>query len=98
MNSGQFFGLFGTNFSALITSLFLLSIFFYFTVKNKLYFSGWFVIVGAGSNIFSRIIYGGVWDYFHLYFIPAFNVADVFIVLGLISSLIFYIKKDLRVT
>jgi len=41
------------------------------------------IIAGAVSNIFDRIFYGGVVDYFSLSFIPTFNFADICIVLGI---------------
>lgn len=56
------------------------------------------IVVGAVSNLFDRVIYGGVVDFIYLFDV-AFNVADVFIVLGvtlLIIEIIYEEKIDRR--
>lgn len=48
-----------------------------------------FVLAGAVSNIIDRIVYGAVVDFIQLYvkdwYWPTFNVADVFVVVGIIG-------------
>lgn len=51
------------------------------------------VIAVAFSNILDRILYSGVIDYIKIPFIPRFNLADIFIVGGLIVYAI--LSKDL---
>lgn len=50
------------------------------------------VMSGAVGNIIDRIRYGAVIDfldfYWHIYHYPTFNIADVFIVLGVMSLLV----------
>lgn len=56
------------------------------------------VIAGALSNIIDRCIYGAVVDFidFHigLWHWPTFNVADIFIVIGVLGMLIFNLRKN----
>lgn len=42
------------------------------------------VLAGAVSNVIDRFIYGGVVDYIHFFSISQFNLADTYIVLGLV--------------
>jgi signal peptidase II len=48
-----------------------------------------FVLAGAISNIVDRIVYGAVVDFIQLYikdwYWPTFNVADMFVVIGIIG-------------
>lgn len=54
--------------------------------------------VGAGGigNMIDRIVQGSVTDFFNLSFIsfPVFNIADIFVTLGVVFSLIFYLKFE----
>jgi signal peptidase II len=59
----------------------------------------WFTLILAGaiSNIVDRFIYGGVVDYFDFSFWPTFNLADVYITLGIIVIIVYArIKKSDR--
>lgn len=51
---------------------------------------GWSVILllaGVVSNIIDRLRYGGVLDYIDVKILPVFNLADVFIMIGLIFTI-----------
>ena len=50
------------------------------------------VILGASSNLYDRFKYGFVVDYFDLKYFTVFNLADMMIVMGVVSLLLF-IKK-----
>ncbi len=54
------------------------------------------VLGGAVGNILDRIFYGHVVDMFELEFInyPVFNVADCFIVVGVIAFFVFFLFFD----
>ncbi len=46
------------------------------------------IIIGATSNIYDRIAYGGVIDFINIGLYFVFNVADVYIVIGVILALL----------
>ena len=51
---------------------------------------------GISSNLFERLAFGYVRDYFKLNFIdfPVFNISDIFINIGVIALIITIIKKN----
>jgi signal peptidase II len=51
-----------------------------------------FIISGAASNVIDRIRFGCVLDYMDLKFWPVFNLADVYITMGIILLIIFHFK------
>jgi signal peptidase II len=51
------------------------------------------ILAGALSNIFDRLYFGCVIDFIDLHFWPVFNLADSFIVIGVIMLIIKYTKK-----
>ncbi|MFH1254987.1 MAG: signal peptidase II [bacterium] len=51
------------------------------------------VIMGASSNLFDRLKYGFVVDYFDLKYFTVFNLADAMIAAGALAA-IFLCKKD----
>jgi len=53
-----------------------------------------FIILGASSNLFDRIYYGYVIDYFDLKYFTIFNLADCLIVFGSIGLLLIMNKKN----
>ena len=53
----------------------------------------WLMVAGAFSNLFDRIIYGGVWDYVAVPWGGIINLADIMIFLSVIL-LIFYVDKS----
>ena len=54
-------------------------------IRTSLYF----LALGGLGNILSRLIFGGVWDYICLSYLPfCFNVSDVLISLGVVSYIL----------
>lgn len=93
INSYLIFGLLGNNIIAILISLIILALLITFSKK---YFGFGLILLTTGliSNMLDRLIYGGVIDYFNLWSIPKFNLADVLIVAGVI----FFGLKILRAT
>lgn len=99
INDRLFFGSTGNNTLAIIFSLVILTILF-FIVRQKssshMFFSA--VAGGASINMLERITYGGAVDYIQILTLPVFNIADIFIVGGilLLSLDLLFNKKTLR--
>lgn len=93
INTGGVWGILqGYNFLFILIALIVLFVFIYIFVKNQsLGFA--FFISGLAGNLFDRIFYSGVIDFIDLGFWPSFNLADVFIVIGVIICLIEMRKK-----
>lgn len=53
-----------------------------------------FILIGAISNLWDRLTYGFVIDYFDVPFFTVFNLADAMIVLGVFGILILTIHKN----
>jgi signal peptidase II len=51
------------------------------------------IIIGAASNIWDRLQYGGVVDYFNVPFFTVFNLSDVYIFLGVCYFLLRQLKN-----
>ncbi|MDI6778104.1 MAG: signal peptidase II [Patescibacteria group bacterium] len=69
---------------------------FCFFLKSKRFaekFAFIFVLSGAISNLVDRIMRGCVIDFINLKFWPVFNLADIYITMGIIILLIKIIKK-----
>ena len=47
------------------------------------------IIIGAVSNLLDRILYQGVVDFINIEWFTVFNIADIYISLGVIWILIF---------
>lgn len=87
-NSKLIFGLFGSNFIAIIIAIVCVSVLLIAVKKNDdLLKYLLIVLAGAISNIIDRLIYGGVVDYLKLPLIPRFNFSDCLILIGLILVL-----------
>jgi len=84
LNQQLFFGLIGNNLMACLIALPILIALVYLFWKKVIGLEVCLVLAGLISNILDRIIYGGVVDYFSIFFIPKFNLADIFIVAGCI--------------
>jgi signal peptidase II len=75
---------------------FLLFYFFYLLKNQRLLEASalFFILGGAFSNVYDRLFYGYVIDYFDLKYFTIFNVADVMICGGVIFLIIYYFKKN----
>ena len=102
LNSGAAFNIFSN--SKIFLILFAITAFliiFVYAVKNIDKFSTiagmWAAIMlaGIGCNLYERIAYGYVRDFFNLKFIdfPVFNISDVFINIGVLAIIIIIIKN-----
>lgn len=107
-NEGVAFSMFwGNRWFIIIISVLLVS--FLLWTLNKEYLKGseekslknftfGILLGGIFGNLFDRILRGYVVDYISLnffgYSFPIFNLADVFITLGVIFMLVFFIKED----
>lgn len=88
-NTGTVFGFIkDVNLLMIIFSFFVIGFLFYYYAKNrKLRFGLDFVLAGAFGNLFDRIFMGYVVDFIDLKIWPVFNLADMFIVFGMIILL-----------
>ena len=88
-NSGIIFGLFKNNnlFFIILTLVIIFIVLYYYRNKNlQLGFD--FVLAGAFGNLFSRIYYGHVIDFIDFKVWPIFNLADMFVVIGVLYLII----------
>lgn len=94
-NQGLFLGL-GSSYSLYLVGLgFLLLA---SLLRNKQFnFSSALLLGGAVSNLIDRLRFGYVVDYIDLKYLPVFNLADLFIVLGTILILLEWGSKRLEV-
>lgn len=67
--------------------LILISVFYFSAGYSRILFPLKLILTGGFSNLVDRLIYGGVVDYFHLLFLPSFNLADLVISLGFLALL-----------
>lgn len=77
------------------------SLLIYYFLKSKDHFekiSLTFVISGAVSNLADRIIRGCVVDFIDLKIWPVFNLADMYITIGISLLIVIYIKYKIRDT
>ena len=54
------------------------------------------IIAGIIGNLIDRIMYGYVVDFINFKFWPVFNIADSLIFLGVVYTIIVWIKKDIK--
>ncbi len=100
-NSGIVFGLFSNNLVVTyLTPLLVIGVIFYYFYKKELNLVGSaFIIAGLSGNLIDRIIHGFVIDWIFVriyptYNISLFNIADASLVIGIIISIYYLIKKD----
>lgn len=79
-NQGIAFGFLASNFTWIALHILLLFIVFFLMPES----SGKKLIIGGGvSNLLDRIFQGGVVDYIDFKIWPVFNLADIFICIGI---------------
>ncbi len=85
---------FGISVPVILIWIIAITLFFYFdylisTLKSHLFKLGLILILAGGiSNLLDRATFGCVIDFIDLKFWPVFNLADTFIVLGVIILLL----------
>ncbi len=98
---GGMYGMFQgkNNIFIIVSTLFLIliSIYVFKYVRNdRIKFMAWNTVLAGGiSNIIDRIFRGFVIDFIRLKFFGVFNLADVYIVFGVIMIIFIEIKETL---
>ena len=101
-NKGAAWGIFqGNTLMLLIISIIFAVVFIYYIEKNELKYyeqiSAGLILSGIMGNMIDRLFRGYVVDFLNFYIFgydyPVFNIADSFIVIGVIVLMIFYIKE-----
>jgi len=96
INSKFIFGVTGSNDIAIVILLLVLVFLIYLTAKSKkfiLTLADALLIAGICSNLLDRVFRGGATDYISIGRLPTFNIADIFIVVGIIVLGTSYILK-----
>ena len=91
------FGLIGSNNIVIGILLLALVFFVYLTEKSKkLIYSiaDVLLIAGIASNLLDRVFRGGATDYISIDHWPTFNIADIFIIIGLIVLGVNYLTRS----
>ena len=99
INERFFFGVIDSNNLAIILlgSLLFLFVPLFLLSKNLIsLFVNVLILSGILSNLFDRIFRGGVTDYITIKSWPTFNIADVFIVTGIIIYCYQYWQSNIR--
>lgn len=103
LNDGIIFSLPFNNLLTIILTTLIILIVVYWLVRSwpqkkyKLTFAYLLIFIGSASNLFDRIIYSSVIDYFNFSYWPVFNLSDVYIVLGIILLLKIKLKPRLNI-
>lgn len=89
VNQKTLFGLFSLHWFWLATGFLL------FILLNRKNFNAkvWLIFIGGLSNLVDRILSGGVIDFLDIKIIPVFNLADIYITIGVMWMLIDLDKK-----
>lgn len=103
-NTGASFGIMsGARWFFVVLTVALIAAIIFYSVKNRMsdklfLLSASFVIGGGIGNLIDRILTGAVVDFFDFCLInfAVFNVADCFIVVGVILMAIYFIKEDIK--
>lgn len=84
VNSGAIFGIFkGLNLLFIILGLVVFAFILYCLRREKrMGLELIILLAGIAGNLIDRIIYGGVIDFIDIGFWPVFNLADVYLVVG----------------
>ena len=96
-NTGIIFGMFKNNnqFWVIFTAFVLGVLLYLYHREKSLRFGLTFLIAGALGNLIDRLAYGFVIDFIDLTIWPVFNLADIYIVSGIILLLLHLRTKNL---
>jgi signal peptidase II len=101
-NTGIAFGFFQSQ-TGLIIAVNIIFLFGIWLLRDKLFsaskwqtFALWFILAGGTGNCFDRITRGYVVDFLHLGPIPTFNVADIWVNVGVALLLLHILLNDRR--
>ncbi len=94
-NTGVLFGFFkNSNLIFIFFNLLIVLIILYYYKKHKNYSLGFnFLLAGGIGNLIDRIFRSSVVDFIHLKFWPVFNLADMFITIGILLLLYSMFKE-----
>ena len=93
LNKGIAFGIPLPQIIGIVLSISITIILIYFLVKNKYNSLGLIlIIIGAISNLLDKIKYEAIIDWVAIKFLPVFNLADLYIIIGSIVLIISYKK------
>jgi signal peptidase II len=100
-NTGSLFGLFSSvNFVNIIfISISVIALFVLFIFQKQypnLTLPLALMSAGVLGNLIDRILYGAVFDFINFHFWPVFNLADSFIVCGVVIALFILAKEELN--
>lgn len=95
-NTGTGFGLFrSNNLLFIFITLIAIGLILYNYKKEKNFQLGLdFILAGAFGNLVNRLVYGYVVDFIDFKIWPVFNLADTFIVIGVLYCIYFSLKKS----
>lgn len=99
-NDGAAFGIFAekTWLLSLVTVIFLIGIsFFYHRIKLKtadLKIAMTLIIAGGLGNLVDRLVKGSVTDMFDFQIWPIFNIADIFVTVGVLLFMVYILKAE----
>ena len=98
-NTGIIFGIFSGNIFMTIFLPLLIIGFLIYEYSEERYFGYLLIIVGLFGNLLDRIVRGFVFDFIYIpvvekYNIFLFNLADLYLISGVILTLIYLMKKD----
>lgn len=88
LNNGISFGLLANNEISLLLALIALLGITWILLKSHLNIFYWLILGGGISNLIDRLFVGAVVDYINFFNLIWFNLADVFINIGIICVLI----------
>ena len=99
-NTGSLFGLFSSvtfvSIVFIVISLIALAFLFYFRKEYpKLTVPLALISAGILGNLIDRVFYGAVFDFINFHFWPVFNLADSFIVCGVVIAIVVLVKEEL---
>jgi len=84
INSKFIFGLSGNNFLSILGSaIAIIAVNFIWITNGKIHPNALLILQsGIVANMIERLLVGGAIDYFEIWFLPIFNLPDVFIISG----------------